>query len=279
MTNEARAIDGLNESLRATFFAPEVRNYWAIEAIHIVLLALAGYGLGLLVERRGWRVNYTRKLNHFVLFAIPFLFRPALPYEGRLWMIFVSAAGFLIPVSFLMEPVRRRFRFLQTIFAAIDRPEDRPHTLWWVVTQASAAYLVIVGVLVGLNTAFGDGAEQLILIPALVTAIGDGLAEPVGVRFGRHTYTARALGTSKRYTRSLEGSACVFVTAVLVTAGVQWLAVHQGYPPPFPGWRLGLAVLLIPAAMTLTEAVSPHSWDAPFLYAVGGGCVAVLLAI
>jgi hypothetical protein len=38
----------------------------------------------------------------------------------------------------------------------------------------------------------------------------------VGVRFGRHTYTVRALHGSRRYVRSLEGSACVLITGIVV---------------------------------------------------------------
>ena len=278
-TREGVPIDGWLDRLAAEFFAPAVRNYWVIEACHVVLLAAAGYLLGLLVVHRGWRVNYTRKLSHFVLFAVPFLLRPVLPYEGEIWMFAVSAAVFLVQIAFLAPPVRRRIPALETIFASVDRPEDRPHTLWWIVTQALATYAVMIGVVVWLGAWYGEAAAGLILIPVLITAVGDGLAEPVGVRFGRHRYSVRALGTSKRYTRSLEGSACVFVTSILVTVGVNWLAAHRGFPPPFPGWRLGLAVILIPAAMTLAEAFSPHSWDAPFLYAVGGACVALLLAL
>ena len=50
----------------------------------------------------------------------------------------------------------------------------------------------------------------LIWIPFLSVGLGDGLAEPVGRIWGKHKYKVRAMCTSKRYTRSLEGSAVVF---------------------------------------------------------------------
>lgn len=34
--------------------------------------------------------------------------------------------------------------------------------------------------------------------------------------------------------------------------------------------QLFLALAIVPVAMTLAEAFSPHTWDGPFLYLVGG---------
>ena len=40
---------------------------------------------------------------------------------------------------------------VKTAFASVDRPEDRPHTLAWIISQAIAAYLVLVAVFVGFD--------------------------------------------------------------------------------------------------------------------------------
>ena len=43
---------------------------------------------------------------------------------------------------------------------------------------------------------FGQwGLESLVVIPILINVIGDGLAEPVGVRFGKYRYKTKALFT------------------------------------------------------------------------------------
>jgi phytol kinase len=166
----------------------------------------------------------------------------------------------------LAEPVRSRVPALAVGFAAIDRPEDRPHTLLWLSTQTLVTYVVLVGLIVVLGQM---GKPELIFLPLIINGIGDGLAEPVGVRFGKHKYTVRALFTRERYTRSLEGSACVFVSAL---AALAFLAGS------FTGAQLLLACLTIPLAATLVEALSPHTWDSPFIYAaVGGLTVAVLM--
>jgi phytol kinase len=102
----------------------------------------------------------------------------------------------------------------------------------------------------------------------LVAGIGDGLAEPVGIRFGKRKYQVRALFTDRRYTRSLEGSSCVFVSAVLA---ILILKSH------LTDTQLLLALGIVPVTMTLAEALSPHTWDGPFLYLVGGvSLIAVL---
>ena len=67
------------------------------------------------------------------------------------------------------------------------------------------------------------GAGRAILIPIVVNVIGDGLAEPVGIAWGRHEYRARALWYRGRFCagefkRTLEGSAVVYVTALAAIA-------------------------------------------------------------
>ncbi|MDQ5849420.1 MAG: hypothetical protein M3544_10715, partial [Pseudomonadota bacterium] len=142
-----------------------------------------------------------------------------------------------------------------------------PYTLLWLTTQIFATYVVLLVMLVWLQR---YDKVPLIYITVLVAAIGDGLAEPIGVRFGRHTYRTRALFTDRAYTRSLEGSACVFFSAVLAIG----LMRQQLEPIEFV-----LALLIVPLAMTLAEAWSPHTWDGPFLYLAGGASTVAVLEL
>jgi phytol kinase len=144
------------------------------------------------------------------------------------------------------------------MYAAFDRPEDRPHTMKWLFTQYLATYMVAVPLYFYFHSI---GKPELLLIIILVNAIGDGLAEPVGVRWGVHKYKVKALFTRQTYTRSIEGSACVFITAVLVLLGFQHI---------FTAPQLVVALLVLPIAVTLAEAFSPHTWDSPFIFLAGG---------
>jgi phytol kinase len=83
---------------------------------------------------------------------------------------------------------------------------------------------------------------------ALLVGIGDGLAEPVGRRLGRHRFRVPSLVRSKTTERSLEGSAAMGFGCFLT------LLACFG-----PGvWAVAIGVALVLAAV---EAVSPHGLD------------------
>lgn len=233
-------------------------NFWLTESIKFVVLLALAYGLGLLVHKVGVKVNYTRKVIHFTLFFLPVFLASKIPFDASLTTTLLSGALFLLTIALMIKPIRDRHPFINTAFASIDRPEDRPYTLIWASTQVLATYLVIVLMLWWLGQ---YERTSLIYITVLIAAIGDGLAEPVGIRFGRHKYTTRALFCNRTYTRSLEGSACVFLSGLLACYLLKGALTDLEFL---------IAILLIPAAMTLAEAFSPHTWDGPFLYLIGG---------
>jgi dolichol kinase len=243
-------------------------NYWLSEAARTIVLFGAAYACGLWVQRRGIRVNYTRKILHFLLFFVPLFLGAWLPFRGSTLSVVLSGVVFLASILMLSAPLRSRSAFIATAYAAFDRPEDRPYTLLWLTTQVIATYAVLIAVLYWLKQ---YDKTPLIFITVLVAALGDGLAEPVGVRFGRHTYSTRGLFTDRRYTRSLEGSACVLASGILAVLVMRSQFDNQ--------MQFLLALLLIPVLTTLAEAWSPHTWDGPFLYAVGGASTVAALEL
>lgn len=245
----------------------QVSNFWLSEVIRGTSIFLLSYVLGQWVIRRGVRVNYTRKIVHFFLAFLPVFMATLLPYEVTLGTIFVGAVFFLAVMALFLRPVRERVPVVRIAFHSFDRPEDRPYTMLWMMTQLAALYLVLLPMIVWLAA---YDKVVLIYMTILVSGLGDGLAEPVGVRFGRHHYRVRALFTDRVYTRTLEGSACVFVTAILAVVLMQGQLTTEQF-------LVGL--LLFPPAMTLTEAWSPHTWDQPFLFLVGGVVTVVMLEL
>ncbi len=236
-------------------------NYLISLVLHDIMLAASCYVTGWCVLRWDVKVNYTRKINHFLLMLMPFVLAWWFPYAPSLSTTIMSLVAFVVLTGLFLPPIRDRIPLVATAFASVDRPEDRPHTVAWIISQAVAAYLVIMVVFVTLRWL---GATELIVIPLLVNGIGDGLAEPIGVRFGRHRYRVPSLAAGRCYTRSYEGSACVWLTSVIVIVCLL----------PILSWPVFIGlILLVPPIMTLTEALSPHSWDAPFMYIAGGVCV------
>lgn len=242
-------------------------NFWLNELLKTIVLYGTAYFLGLWVIKCGIRVNYTRKIFHFVLFFFPLFLADHLPFQASVTTTLLSGLIFLFCISTFAQPLRAKSAFLTTAYAAIDRPEDRPFTLLWISTQVIATYLVIILMVLWLTQ---YGKQSLIYIAVLVAGIGDGLAEPVGVRFGKRKYRVKALFTERSYTRSLEGSACVFLSAILAI-----LILHA----QLNNAQLFLALGVVPIAMTLAEAFSPHTWDGPFLYLVGGASVIGVLEL
>ncbi|MBI4526243.1 MAG: hypothetical protein HY695_20795 [Deltaproteobacteria bacterium] len=235
-----------------------MENYWLHEFLKAIILYGSAYFLGLWVQKCGIRVNYTRKIFHFILFFSTLFLAHHLPFQISTTTTLTSGIIFLLWIGTFSHALRSRSGFLSTAYAAIDRPEDRPFTLLWLSTQILATYLVIVLVAVWLAR---YGKQPLIYIAVLVAGIGDGLAEPVGVRFGKRKYRVKALFTDRIYTRTLEGSACVFLSAIIAVA---LLRQH------LTDLQFLLALGIVPLATTLAEALSPHTWDAPLLYLVGG---------
>ena len=176
------------------------------------------------------------------------------------WGDFFTMIGFLV----LIKPVRERFSFFMLQFNALDRPEDRPHTLKWIIAGNIAPGLVI---LLFFKWLLGEeGALTFIIV--FITGIGDGLAEPVGITWGQHKYMTSSCFSSRKYTRSWEGSACVFLSAMIFPA-FQY-ANFENFT------QVALAMLILPPTMAYGEATAPHTMDTPVLMI---GCGLILFAI
>jgi hypothetical protein len=225
------------------------------------LLLLIYWLFGLAVEKGGVNVAITRKASHIMwTFIFPLLLTPTV-IEGaqlyREWYLSVtwnSFFFFVIPYTLMVRPIRSKVRILYLGHRCFDRPEDRPYTLIWFMSQ-----MLAIGVLlVPMSQYFASrGAWSLYLIAAFASGLGDGLAEPVGKVFGKKKYTVTALFTKREYTRSYVGSACVAIcTALGVLVNIPILSV---------GEVIALLAIL-PALITWIEARSPHTWDNFFLY-------------
>ncbi|MCP3898386.1 MAG: hypothetical protein GY707_01480 [Desulfobacteraceae bacterium] len=232
-------------------------SFLLFQSFVLISLLTIQYCSGLLVRHKDIKVNYTRKINHFALFFIPVFLRSVFPYEDSFERFIIGCVIGTFLLAIYIKPIRKNIPVIATMFLSFDRPEDRPNTLWWLFTQILAGYIVLVPMVIFFVL---NGLEGLIWIPLLILAFGDGLAEPVGIRFGRHKYQTYAFFSKKKYVRSLEGSACVFLASVVVI-----IVFHSS----FTQLQFIVAIIFIPILMTLVEAFSPHTWDTPTLYLAG----------
>ena len=218
------------------------------------------------LELWNWKTNYTRKGTHFTaqvaLLVILIAGASDTATETESINQVLAQLFYSAPIQFwaslpYLSTIRHRIAFFRFGFRSQDRPEDRPNTLFWNAIQISTTLCFQL-----LMTLYYTNQDKDLfpLIPVLVVGLGDGAAEPVGVKFGKHKYTTYGCCTSQKYTRSLEGSACVFFVSVIACA--------IALPDFESALQAGLAFLLIPISLTLTEAWSFHTLDNVCIYIV-----------
>lgn len=188
-------------------------GYWINSAVALFLFFATAYWLGRRVLMDDWNPNLTRKVLGAVMLIAPFLIAFGVPYTANHIQVVGGYLLFLGALLLFCRPLRSRSKIVETAFAAIDRPEDRPYTLVWLVSSYAATAILTLAMAWWLLA--DHRALAFVVIVSVV--LGDLLAGAIGYRYGAHSYETTALFTSRTYTRSLEGSACVFLTtAVLV---------------------------------------------------------------
>jgi len=239
------------------------------------VLPYFGIGLGLLfvgkvlfswmVLRWKVKINYVRKLGlrpwkKLVAFVVPLLITrgESLVTDWIVLFAIQSLSGLLTESYF----ARRRVKLLAYAYVSWDRIEDRPYSMRYDQIEDLLRFAVYLPFMF----LFGE-ASAIVLIPNLVNQFGDGLAEPVGLRFGKHPYRTRAIWYdgkfwSGNFVRTLEGSAAVFVVTVLV------VLLHASY---FTQTQFVITLLCLPLLLTVAEAISPHTGDGPLIAL--SGCV------
>ncbi len=216
------------------------------------------------------KINYVRKLalrpwRKLKSYVIPLMLVGVFGLEkgGSSSVIAVVMLTFLDVLKTILTEwnvIRRKVPVLKKAFLAWDRIEDRPYTLRFDVLEDVLRFIVYLPFI----CIFGKGA-LLVMIPQFINEFGDGLAEPVGIRFGKHKYRTRSLWYdgkfwNGKFERSLEGSSAVFIVSIIV----MFIFREQFDPTAF--WIL---LGILPISMTVAEAISPHTNDGPALAFVG----------
>ena len=282
----ASTDEDVDANLRTESSSSLDTHFWTKLVFQQLAIWLVFSLCGLAVVTKGWNEGYSRKVCHVVMYLMPFLMHLAWPSNASpsevrapsVWTMSWTVWFQFVPFYLQIKPARRRSTFLMLVFRAYDRAQDRPHTLSWLLTQLGGGYLVILALYLYLQSRGAEivppGAERAVLIPVIVNVFGDGLAEPVGIAFGRHEYRARALFYDGKccageFKRTLEGSFVVYLFTVLAV-----LPCGGGIARDlriFTDAQYAVALALLPPIMTVTEAFAPHTWDNPFITLVGSG--------
>ena len=209
-------------------------------------------------KNKWFKVNYTRKIQHFAAYLVPLLSPPTEPLGilPHLWESLFVLFMFLV----LIKPVREFSTFFMLQFNSLDRVEDRPNTLKWIILGNMLPGLLIITIFKQIFETY-MGLPSLAAVVVLTVAIGDGLAEPVGTYLGKKKYVVPSWNMKHRYVRSYAGSACVYLAAVIFL-----VLYREQFANPLEFWS---AMILFPPVMTLSEAFAPHSMDTPIMMLIG----------
>ncbi len=240
------------------------KNFWINQVLKYVLVSIIQFGMAMLVKYKDAKVNYTRKVIHISYFLWPQLLDIVLlKYTKNKITEFWNLWIILVLLLFMSEHIRKKLPICNIMFMAVDRPEDRPYTLIWFSSQIITSLLVLLPFSVYFSKIDEIG---LVFIPILINALADGLAEPVGIRFGKHKYKTKGCLSDKEYERSYEGSFCVFIVSfIIICSYYNYMHFNQFL----------FSVCTIPILITLTEAFSPHTWDSPLLFLVSCGLLSI----
>lgn len=214
---------------------PQILSVLSVSAF--VILA-GGYLAGSLKRHAGWPTGYTRKLFHF------FIFFSAVGLH--LWggMPAVNILGIEMGVFVLWAVKAGRGNFF---FEAMAREKDFPRRGYFVIIPYVAT---AVGGLTS-NLLFGACA----VMGYALCGAADAVAEPVGVRFGRHKYNVPSLKRVKTSERSIEGSLSVLIVSLVLS----FLFFHFFYGMAVI--HAGLGSLLLSLVLVFVEALSFHGAD------------------
>lgn len=218
---------------------PWQTTLWLAPAVACVILAAAW--LAARLKSHGVRTGDTRKVFHFCIFTLAAVLSGSLGFDA------VNLLGGMTALA-VLAALRRGAG--NPFYEALARESDAPHRSLYVLLPLLATALG------GITSAvlFGSAAT----VGMAVAGFADAVAEPIGIRWGRHRYRVPTFPGSPPATRSLEGSAAVFAAAMLAAFLALRLRIEGASCDQL---RLVGAAAAIALVSAVVEAFSHHGLD------------------
>lgn len=203
--------------------------------------------------RRGWRDGDTRKLSHFGHMVIA---APLLAFLPPVQLLPAVTIGTVAVVLIYAVGAASTHKMIHGIVAGSLRERDKPHARFFFF------FPLIVGNLALVAAVFLFPIE-MVRVAFFTAAIADGVAEPVGLRYGGdNKYKVPDLIWRSPNDKSVAGSLAVLFTATIiasvyfvVTTGLQLQHI--------------IAVAVYGLAIAVLEALAPRGTDNMLLLFVG----------
>ncbi|MGL6298221.1 MAG: hypothetical protein ACRC1M_03530 [Methanobacteriaceae archaeon] len=189
-----------------------------------LIMTIMGY-----LNDSGWKDAHTRKLLHIIAFIAFTIFLAFAPFSSIIILILSGIVSIAI-ASFGGED----FLWFRAVARNADNEEEKTYVI--LPLLCSGLWLLF---------ALFIFPKEIAIIATLCVALGDAIAEPIGLRFGKHKYTARAIkGPSSQ--KSIEGSLGVFIVCTLIL-----LVFTQNI----------LLAVLLGLFLSIVEGISPRGTD------------------
>ncbi|HNM32245.1 MAG TPA: hypothetical protein PKM51_05810 [Chitinophagales bacterium] len=200
---------------------------WSFAALYIA---------GVCKKNLGWATGYSRKVFHFLIFISALFYQQSYSVAG------VFILGWSVSIVLLYSIFKGEGSLL---YEAIAREKDAPHRTKYIV------YSYVATLLGGILSNFF--LQPFAIFGYVVTGFADAIAEPIGTRWGKHTYKVFSFDKNKKSYRSMEGSIAVFVATFFSIYAVTYFTTTI---------HLNILYLAVVAFLcTLAEAVSPSGFD------------------
>ncbi len=232
---------------------PQVLYAAMVSAFAIFMTGLLA---GALKRYAKWKTGYTRKTLHFLIFFTAV----GLHIWGGMPAVNILGVGMGIFVLYSVWAGDGNF-----FFESMAREKDYPRRGYFIVLP----YLTTAAG--GLISNFFFGASAVMGYAICGTA--DAIAEPVGVRFGKHKYKVPSLKKVRVSERSLEGSFSVLVVSLALSL-LFFVYLYQ-----FPFAKAVMASVILSVVIVLVEAVSFHGADNFTIQVAASGLTYLFLKI
>ncbi|MDY0978718.1 MULTISPECIES: hypothetical protein [Stenotrophomonas] len=233
---------------------------WRVAPVVLIGTFVVG-NVAWVFRRRGLRDGFSRKINHFGLSALSALCLFGLPDER---FVPTAIATSLCVVAVYAWSSVSSLPLVSNILASNVRDRDGVRGNLFVFLPLLTGQFATYAALALVSPLYAK-------VAFCAMGLGDGLAEPVGMRFGRRKYAVYDPIWRVRNTKSFEGSSAVllvsFVCCVvaLVSTGLYQPAV----------WLL--VSLLFALSMTVVEAVAPRGMDNMLIVGSGAALLQFML--
>jgi phytol kinase len=214
---------------------PQVLYFSLVSTIAILA---SGFLAGALKRSAGWKTGYTRKTLHFLIFFTAV----GLHIWGGMPAVNVLGVGMGIFVFLSVKAGDGNF-----FFEAMAREKDFPRRGYFIIVP----YLTTAAGGLISNFLFGECA----VMGYALCGSADAIAEPVGVRFGKHKYRVPSLKKVKVAERTIEGSLSVFIVSLILSM-LFFIFLYQ-----LPWTQTLVSSLILSMVLVFVEAVSFHGAD------------------